>query len=238
MFFSISSVEQLAIPVTILVVYLVLVAFARPDRDDERGDGLYASYLGVVGVVSLYTVLLFGVIAVATLGELVLVDRAGGSDEFNGISQATGVVGLLSGFGSGTTDEQTKATFVLATSLAGAAAIAFAYHSRRRSELEASDGYADSAAARVDRAYRAAVAFVAVTLGIIAVGFIGDAVYQLVTEPSTQGVTPTVVRDRAAVELVSFGLLLVVVLTIFRSAFWAIRGVDDEGDDELVEMGE
>jgi hypothetical protein len=239
MFFSFSNVAEIVVPLTILVVYLALVLLARPDRDEE-GNGLYASYLGLVGVTSMYALLTFGVAALAALGELILVDRSGIRDEFgSGFTTPGGALGILSGYSSLNTDSEVQAALVLGLALTAAAAIVFVYHLRRREELAITDGYDGSAPDRIDRVYRATLAFVAVTVGIIAVGWVGDAVYRLLAEPDTTGVTREVVRDRATVQLVAYGALVAATIALFRSSFWAIRGdTHGEADEDLVEMGD
>jgi hypothetical protein len=241
MVFTVGQLEQLVLPFSVVIVYVTLALAARPDRDDQ-GNGLYAFYLGLVSLVSLYVLLVFGANTISAVGELVLVDHGGLSTDTFDNSGVSGVYGLF--FSSSVGSEEEAAGFlVLAGAFVLAAALVFTFHLRRRQELAASPGYDGSAAERGARAYGGAVAFMTVLLGVLATVFVGDALYRMIAEPTTSGVTRAVVRDRATIQLIAFGALLVTTLWLFRAHFWAIRGAgadtgDAGGDDDLVEMGD
>src|SRR4051812_37222000 len=173
--------SSIAIPLAILVVFLVLVFIARPDRD-ESGDGLYSVYLSAVGVIALYLVLVFGAMCLSAVAERALVDYPAQNNQDFGNFAPGGIPTPLLGISGITSNDADEAvqTAVFSGLLAAGAAIVLGFHLRRRSELIGDDDFKGSAAARVDRAYLAAVAFLVVIVGVSAVAVAGYGAFRIV----------------------------------------------------------
>ena len=227
MFTTLQSFIQVSVPVTVLLVLVLLLVAARPDRDDT-GDGLYATYLSVVGVSALYLVLVFGVTCLSAVVQRVVVDQPVRNSQ--GISDVpfSGVASLVYGTEPNNPDQLVQ-TAVLAGLLTLGAAFVFVFHLRRRQELAASEGFAGSAAARVDRAYVGAVSFVAVLVGITALGFAGYGVFRIIA-PDVTGSNSSFEEQQGVAELVAFGALLAFSIVLFRTHFWEMREHDDPAE--------
>jgi hypothetical protein len=96
MFTTLQSFIQVTLPVTVLLVLVLLLLAARPDRDDN-GDGLYATYLSVVGVSALYLVLVLGVTCVSAAVRRVVVEQPVQNSQDISDSPFNGVTSLLYG---------------------------------------------------------------------------------------------------------------------------------------------
>jgi hypothetical protein len=222
---SLQFVSVLAIPVTVLLVAVTLIALSRPDPD----EAVYASYLALVSLLSLYLLLL----ALAALGESVgqhlVLDPARDSE--------LGSPGSLDVYFSLFTRGGGSAIAAFAT-VSAVMAASFGFHQRRRTELLATStpgGTAD----RVDRAYRGAVCFAMVSLAALGALLAGNAGYNFFSQPVSVS-TGDQVRDLAMGSLLSYGALVLVAGLVFRANVWAIRGKDETPDDDvtLAEMGE
>lgn len=214
-----------AIPLAALLVFVVLVAVARPDRD-QGGNGLYAVYLSAVGITALYIVFVFGAMFLGSIAERLLVDfptaREQGFDSFSSSGVPGGFANLLSGIGpAGDADGAVQSAVASGMVAAGAAAV-LGFHLRRRSELLADEGFAGSAAERVDRAFLAAVAFVTVIVGITALGFAGYGVFRIVA-PDVSGQLDTFESEQGLAQALAYGALVAACIVVFRRCFWSIR---------------
>jgi hypothetical protein len=202
------------IPLVVLIVALALLAFARPDRD--HGNGVYASYLALIRVFSLY----IGLVAAAGLGEAVsqrLVLGEGGTteDRFSSSLPSVYISFVNDGDGAAIAAFATVLTLMV---------VAFAYHHRRAREL-ATEG--DAAARRVERAYSGALCFAMVAI-IVSAGLIaGTSGYNFFAEPIT---SDEHLRDLSMGALLVYGALVLVAGLVFRANFWAIRGDDETAD--------
>ncbi len=230
---------EVSLPVTVLLVLVVLLAIARPDHDDT-GDGLYAVYLGAAAVTALYLMLIFGVAGLNAVTERVLVDQPPQSAQNFGDGGLSGVTGLFLGGEDGDPDQLVQRA-VLSGLLALGAAAVLVFHLRRRSELAASEDFANSAAARVDRAYFAAVSFIAIVVGISALGLTGHGALRLVA-PGVTGSIDTFEEQQGVAQIISFGALLAVCVALFQTHFWAIRSsseseTDSDTDPEAIDVG-
>ena len=219
--FQITSI--IGIPLAVLLVTVVLLAFARPDRDEDNGP--YAVYLALASVFSLY----LGLLALAALGEAItqyLVAGDGGQNDL--LDSASGFRTYFSLMSRG--GPSSIAAFATLTVLMAAA---FTYHARRRTELEASDS-THPAIRRVDRAYRGGVCFA--MLSLIAIGALvaGSSGYDFFAEKvgSTNDV-----RDLAMGSFVAYGALVLVSGAVFRLNVWGIRGGDTTNNEpELADV--
>jgi hypothetical protein len=224
------SFLQVALPLTVLLVLVVFLAIARPDHDDT-GDGIYAVYLSVAAVTALYLMLIFGVAGLNAVAQRVLVDRPPQSAQDFGNGGLTGVTGLFLGGEEGDPDLLVQQA-VLSGLMALGAGIVFVFHVRRRSELAASEDFAGSAGARVDRAYLAAVCFIAIVIGIPALGFLGHGALRLVA-PGVTGSIDTFEEQQGVAQLISFGALLAACIALFQTHFWSVRSSSEsEADPE------
>ena len=221
--FQLTSI--IGVPLVVLFVAVVLVAFARPDRDEDTG--VYASYLALASVFSLYV----GLLALAALGEAVsqhlAFSDASTRDLLNAPSAYRTYFSLVSGGGP-----SPIAAFAALAALMGAV---FVYHSRRRSELAAS-ARPDSAAVRIDRAYRASICFSAVSLIAIGALVAGSAGYDFFAERVGSS---SELRDAAMGSFIAYAGLVSVAGAVFRMNIWAIRDGEmdeDEGDPELADL--
>lgn len=206
-------VNYVGIPLTVLLVAVVLVAFARPDR---TGDGTYVAYLGFAQVFSLYALLL----ALATTAETVAQRIALGDPGTSPAQSPNGVTGFaLSALGG---DGDLAPAFA-AGALALVMIVVFVFHARRRGEI---DLRAEGVAA-VDRAYRGSVCFAMVTLALTAALGMGLGGYRFLDRPV--GISDRV-HNLAGFELVIYGALLIATFVIFRAHFWDIR--PGRGNDE------
>lgn len=222
---SVQFASVLAIPLTVLLVAVALIALARPDPD----EAVYATYLALVSLLSLYLLLL----ALAALGESVgqhlVLDPA--RDSELGSSGSLDVYFSLFTRGGG------SAIAAFAT-VAAVMAASFGFHHRRRTELLATStpgGTAD----RIDRAYRGAVCFAMVSLAALGALLAGNAGYNFFSQPVSTA-SGDQVRDLAMGSLLAYGALVLVAGLVFRANVWAIRGNDETPDDDvtLAEMGE
>ena len=208
--FQITSI--IGVPLAVLFVTIVLLAFARPDRDED--NGVYAAYLAIASVFSLY----LGLLALAALGEAITQYLVIGTDPSNG-ELANPVAGraalnhVVGGNGA-----ESIAAFA---ALAGLMAIAYAYHARRRSELIASETTSPTVA-NVDRAYRAGACFAMLSLITIGAVIAGASGYDFFSQPV--GSTAQL-RDFAMGSLVTYGGLVLLAGAVFRLNVWGIRSV-------------
>lgn len=221
--FQLTSI--IGVPLVVLFVAVVLLAFARPDRDEDTG--VYAAYLALASVFSLYV----GLLALAALGEAVSQHLAAGDESTRDLlgtpSAYRTYFSLVSGGGPAPI-----AAFAAMAALMGAV---FAYHSRRRSELAASER-PTSTAGRIDRAYRASTCFSAVSLIAIGALVAGSAGYEFFAERVGSN---SELRDMAMGSFIAYGGLVLVAGAVFRTNIWAIRGGeidDDEGDLEVADL--
>jgi hypothetical protein len=212
------------LPLVIVFVASVLLAFARPDRGD--GDGLYASYLAVARLFGVY----MGLLAAAGLAEaisqrIVLGEPAGEANQFSGLSR---IYTSLIDDGGGAPIGAFATLLVLMI-------VVYVYHARRASELATEQ---DPAAIRVERAYAGAVCFAMLSLVISAGLVAGAAGYDFFSEPIAT--SNDHLRDLAMGALLVYGGLVLVAGLIFRANVWAIRGNDETPDDDVTvtEIGE
>lgn len=213
-------ISVIGVPVSVSLVAVALIAMTRPDPD----EGPYAAYLALVSLLSLYLLLL----ALAATGEalaqhLVLGDRdplssdlgSGGSLDVYFTLFTNGGAAAIAGFAS----------------VAVVAGGSLAFHQRRRTELltEALDG---DTVDRIEGAYRGAVCFAMVSLGLVAALVAGAAGYNFFAQPiaSPDGDR---IRDLAMGTLLSYAALVLVAGLVFRANFWAIRGNPVTPDDDL-----
>ena len=208
---TVQSLTLIAVPVTLVLVLVFLIAVARPDAD----QGVYAAYLAIAALVSLYLLL----VAVGGLGEAIAQRLALGDD--------------ASSIGSGGSPAAVQLYFNLAeqggsTAIAAFGALAvlmgasLVFHTRRRSELLAA--YPDGSVARIDRAYRAAVCVAMIALIAAASVAAGAAGYQFFSD---QIAVSDKVRNLAMGTLLAYGGLVLVAGLVFRASFWAIRENDE-----------
>ena len=206
---SLQFVSILGIPLTVLLVAVALIAFARPDPD----EAVYASYLALVSLLSLYLLLLM----LAAYGESLVRHLVIGDvrdSEF-------GSSGSLSAYFTLFTSGGASAVAAFAT-VAAVMAGSFGFHSRRRSELIATTAPGGTAD-RVDRAYRAAVCFAMVSLAAVAGLLAGNAGYIFFSQPVSVA-NGDQLRDLAMGSLLAYGALVLVAGLVFRANVWAIRG--------------
>ncbi len=209
----------IGIPLAVLFVTVVLLAFARPDRDED--NGVYAAYLAVASIFSLY----LGLLALSALGETITQYLVVGTDPSNS-DVANPVAGRAAlNLVVGANGAESIAAYATLTGLMG---IAYAYHARRRSELGTSER-ASPTVGNVDRAYRAGVCFA--MLSLIGVGALiaGASGYDFFSQPV--GSTDQV-RDYSMGSFVTYGALILVAGAIFRLNVWGIRGGDTTDDEE------
>lgn len=215
--FQLTSI--IGVPLAVLFVTVVLLAFARPDRDED--NGAYAAYLALAAVFSLFV----GLLAVAALGEAItqhlVVGDHGAGDLLSGASSYRTYISLTVGGGP-----STIAAFATLTVLMGAA---FSYHARRRTELAAAES-THPTIGRIDRAYRAAVCFAMLTLIAIGALVAGSGGYDFFAEKI--GSTDKV-RDLAMGSFLSYAGLVLVAGIVFRLNVWSIRGGRQGWDDDI-----
>jgi hypothetical protein len=214
----------IAIPVSVLLVAVTLIAFARPDAD----EGPYAAYLALVSLLSLYLLLL----ALAALGEAIGQHLVVGDDPYR---SGIGSSGSLDVYYSLFTNGGAAAIAGFAT-VAAVAAAAFGFHRRRRTEL-LSDAVTGGTVDRIDRAYRGAVCFAMVSLAAVAAVVAGTAGYNFFSQPIAIADGDRI-RDLAMGSLLSYGGLVLVAGLVFRANFWAIRGNDEETEVTPAELGD
>lgn len=215
---SLQFVSIVSIPVTVLLVAVALIAFARPDSD----DGVYAAYLALASLSSLYLLLL----TLAASGESVaqqLVLRDARDAEL-------GSPGSLDAYFSLFTSGGASAIAAFA-SVAAVMAGSFGFHARRRAELVATTAPGGTVD-RVDRAYRAAVCFAMVSLAAVGGLLAGNAGYNFFSQPFAAA-NGDRVRDLAMGSLLAYGALVLAAGLVFRANVWAIRGNDRTRDDDL-----
>ncbi len=209
---ALQLVNYVGIPVTVLLVAVVLAAFARPDRSR---DGTYVAYLGFAQVFSLYALLLAAAATAEGVAQhLALGDPSRPEQLGNGISGLTAM--------AFTSDGDLAPTFA-AGALAVAMLVIFVFHARRRGELD----LAAEGVGAVDRAYRGSVCFAMASVAVVAALLGGMGGYRFFDQPV--GVSNQV-RDLAGFEMVINGALLVAAFIIFRAHFWDIRPA--RGNDE------
>ena len=214
--FQLTSI--IGVPLVVLFVAVVLLAFARPDRDEDTG--VYASYLALASVFSLY----LGLLALAALGEAIgqhLAVGEGSSRELLNTPSSFRTYFSLVANGGPTA----IAAYATLTVLMGAA---FSYHARRRNELTASE-HSHPVVTRIDRAYRASVCFATVSLIAIGALVAGSAGYDFFAEDvgSSGGM-----RNAAMGSFIAYGGLVLVCGLVFRMNVWGIRGDDGDEDPE------
>jgi hypothetical protein len=223
---SLQFISVVGIPVTVLLVAVALIAFARPDAD----EGIYPAYLALVSLLSIYLFLL----ALAALGESIAQHLVLG-DARDADLGSTGSFGVYySLFASG--GASAIAAFAALTVLMGAS---LGFHTQRRAELLAVVPRG-STPERIERAYRAAVCFAMVSLVAVGGVLAGNAGYNFFSQPVAGG-RGDELRDLAMGSLLAYGGLVLVAGLIFRANVWAIRGNDESSidpDADLVEMDE
>jgi hypothetical protein len=213
---SLQFVSVLAIPVTVLLVAVTLIALSRPDPD----EAVWASYLALASLLSLYLLLL----SLAALGEsvtqhLVVGDARdsqlgspGSLDTYFSLF-TTGGAGAIAAFGA------------VAAVMAGV----LGFHRRRAAELLATTAPGGTAD-RVDRAYRGAVCFAMISLAVVGGLLAGNAGYNFFSQPVSAG-NGDQIRDLAMGSLLAYGALVLVAGLLFRVNVWAIRGNDETPED-------
>lgn len=212
-------------PVVVVLIVVALLLAARPDHG-PGGDGLYAAYLSLASVTALYWLLLGGVALGESITRQIVVGdlTLPSADLFLELGSVAG----LGGEGTGGAVASYAAVVVVA-------AIAFGFHARRRHELASGDGFAGSAAERVDRAYQAGVCFTMIPIGILAALSAGGAGYYFLSDPNGNDKA----RDLAGGLLLSYGALLLVAFVIFQFHFWAMRsgtGRASAAEPELADL--
>ena len=205
-------------PLVVLVIFVLLMAVARPDRDSD-GDGVYAVYLSGASLTALYTLLVFGAGLVQAVAE-----------EFARASTATGIDSPFR-FGSAPGDGSTAAIGALGTALV-LAAIVYGFHTQRRRELQAIEGNETGASGRIGRAYLASVCFAMVMIVLRSALVAGVAAVEFIDT------TDDHTRDIAAGTLIGNGLAALAAFLIFRSHFWAIRGTPDSVKGAATDAGD
>jgi hypothetical protein len=211
-----------AVPFVVLIVFLVLMAVARPDLDD-RGEGLYAVYLAVVGITALYLLLILGATSLGAITQRAIVDEhASSAETFDGSLDTAGLPTSAFVGGSDETQHGLVRSAVFNGLFAVAAGAVFVYHLRRRRELASGSSFPGSAAERVDRAYVAVVAFVAVVVGISAFAVAGYGTVRILA-PDVTGRNDTFESQLGLSQLIAYGGLVVVCGALFRTHFWRIR---------------
>lgn len=214
----------IAIPLSVLLVAVALIAFARPDPN----AGPYAAYLALMSLLSLYLLLL----ALAATGEAIGQHLVVGDDPFrSGIGSSGALDTYYSLFANG--GAAAIAGFATVAVVAGAA---FVFHRRRHAELltAAPEG---GTVDRVDRAYRGAVCFAMVSLAVVAAVIAGTAGYNFFSQPIASADGDRI-RDLAMGSLLSYGGLVLVAGLVFRANVWAIRGNDEETEVAPAEQGD
>jgi hypothetical protein len=211
-------VSVIGIPLTVLLVGVTLIAFARPDPD----DGPYAAYLALASLLSIYLLLL----ALAATGEAIGQHLVLGDDD--PFRSDLGSLNSLSVYYSLFTTGGAAAIAGFAT-VAAVAGGSFGFHHRRRTELlvEAPEG---GTVDRIDRAYRGAVCFAMLSLALVAALVAGAAGYNFFAQPIAGGDGDRL-RDLAMGSLLAYGGLVLVAGLVFRANFWAIRGNDEAPED-------
>lgn len=213
--FSLTSF--IGVPLAVLFVTVVLLAIARPDRDED--NGAYAAYLALASVFSLY----LGLLALAALGDAISQYLVVGPDPANGdqLIQGTlrGSIALMTMGGA--------SSIAACATLAALMGIAYGYHARRRAELMAAAADAPTIV-NVDRAYRGDVCFA--MLSLIAIGALvaGSSGYEFFAEKIGSS---DQLRDLAMGSLVTYGALILVAGAVFRLNVWGIRGGDAMTND-------
>lgn len=202
-------------PFTILVIFAILVAAARPDRDPE-GEGLYAVYLAGASIASLY----IGLVAAASLGQAITRFQVGNTPG-NQTLNSTAPYGYFF-------DDASASTIAAYGTVVVIAAIVFGFHAQRRRELGQGDRPPDDVVERVERAYLAGVCFAMVSLALTAAIGAGSSAVTFFSPPNHGDYA----RDLAGGTLLSDGGLVLVAFLIFRSRFWAIRRGQLEHDGE------
>ena len=200
----------IGIPVTVLLVFGILIVAARPDRE-PNGDGVYAAYLGLASIAALY----FGLIAAGSLGEAITIFLVG-KDPSPGFGNS-----LLS-----LSDSQSSGANVVAFAVGTVvAAIVYGFHSRRRHELI--ESCHDRVLMPVDSAYLATVCFAMLSIVLAASTVAGTNIVIFLAPPNHGDFA----RDIAGGTALSYGLIALVAFFIFRARFWGIRGQEPEAND-------
>jgi hypothetical protein len=215
---SLQIVSVIGIPITVLLVAVALIAFARPDAD----DGPYAAYLALASLFSLYMLLLM----LGALGESIGQHLVLGSDQAPEFDSP----GALSTYYSLFTNGGAIAIAAFAT-VAAVMGGSFVFHSRRRAEF-LTDSAENESIGRIDRAYRAGVCFAMLALAAVAALVAGAAGYTFFSEPIAAALADQN-RDLAMGSLLAYGGLVLVAGLIFRAHFWAIRGNDETPEPEV-----
>lgn len=214
---ALQLITNIGAPLTVLLVFALLVVLARPDCDS---DGVYAVYLGAASLASLYMLLVMTAAGIQAVGEHFARGRESGFDQISVTS-----FDFMFGDNSNATLGATAAAVVFA-------AIVFGFHTQRRRELRAAHQDQASGATRVDRAYLASVCFAMVTIVLQSAILIGGSAIAFFDTKQDYS------RDVAAGTLIGYGLAALVAFLIFRTHFWAIRGRSPDPTGAATDAGD
>lgn len=192
------------LPVLVVGVILVLVADRRDD--DSAGFRTPARYLGAACLLSVFLTLLFAFGVVSQLSRFVVSDDSSsfGSD--------------FETFGVGPSRESDDAIWRGAVQLGlltVASAGVLVFHRRRRRELLAAPGFAESDASRVDRAYLYVACFLAVFLVLFAAYSAVYGLFRTIAPGVTAFHGGSGERERGIAQLISFAALAIGALAVF-----------------------
>ncbi len=211
-------ISDVGAPEAILLVFVLLMAAARPDRDPD-GDGLYAVYLSGACLAALYSLLIFGAGLIEAVAEVFARD----SDR--------STLGASLNFDFPTGDSNHAAIGAVSVALV-LAAIVYGFHTQRRRELHSSGSDATSASSRVGRAYLASVCFAMVVVILRSGLMAGNAVVEFLDPTDDHS------KDLAAGTLIGYGLAALVAFLIFRTHFYAIRGRSPDPTGAATDAGD
>jgi hypothetical protein len=214
--------------VGVLLLAVIILATGRGEPD-PKGRRAFAVYVSAVSFIALFTVVLATFAAVTSLASLVRDDTSFvlEEDAFDGDGGVIIGPGGEPLFGDGSfndggsfespdREDAVARETVQALLIAVFAGLVLLFHERRRRELRDEEGFAGSAAWRVDRAYLWTVCFAAVLIALFAGA---NAVYE-VFRAAAPGVTSDVgddevVREMAASAFLSAGYLAIVAGLVF-----------------------
>lgn len=226
-----------ALPVLVVGVILVLVADRRDD--DAAGYRTPARYLGAACLLSVFLTLLFAFGVVSQLSKFVVSD---GDDEASAfLSDLDGgmepeVFAVDSGGGRERDDAIWRGAVQLGL-LTVAAVGVLVFHRGRRRELLAAPGFAESSAARVDRAYLYVVCFLAVFLALFAAYLAVYGLFRTIAPGVSAFHGGSGERERGIAQLISYVALtlgaLVVFVTHWRETPKRVRPAPPAAEPEL-----